>query len=402
MCANKEPFYSILPAFSPITMSIFKVVEDKIFTKRVVLSTKYTPDHLIGRDKEIRQIASLFAPALNGDEPDNAFIYGKTGVGKTATTKYVLLELDQEVKEVESPVKSVFVNCNQINTTTKILKRICNVIAPEVEVPGTGLATSEYYRRLWDVLNEFKGITIIVLDEVDKLEDDNLLYNLPRARENLDITDGFVSILGISNDLTYKERLDARTLSSFGDKEFVFSPYDAIQLREILEERATAGFKEDVLSDDVIPLCAALAAQEHGDARKALMLLRYAGEVAVERGSDHVVENDVREAQNRLESDKIVETVKTLPYHQKLVLYIITSSGAKEIGTNEIYTHYKTMCDAEGQKPLSKVRVSAFISELDMLGLISAKQQYKGRYGRIRLVASNISKEKVQGLLHES
>lgn len=383
-------------------MSIFKTVEDKIFTKRVVLSAKYTPDHLIERDAEIRQIASLFAPALNGDEPDNAFIYGKTGVGKTATTKYVLLELDREVKSAEAPVKSVFVNCNQINTTTKILKRICNVIAPEVEVPSTGLATSEYYKRLWDVLNDFKGITIVVLDEVDKLEDDNLLYNLPRARENLDITDGFVSILGISNDLTYRERLDARTLSSFGDKEFVFPPYDAHQLREILDERAKEGFKEGVLDNEVIPLCAALAAQEHGDARKALMLLRYAGEVTVERGGDHVVESDVREAQKRLESDKILETIKTLPYHQRLVLFVIASNGAKEIGTNEIYAQYKTMCEDSGASPLSKVRISSFISELDMLGLVSAKKFYKGRYGRIRLVASNVSKERVERLLHES
>ena len=352
--ANKEAIYSVSSPFPRSTMSIFKVVEDKIFTKRVVLSTKYTPDHLIARDAEIRQIASLFAPALNGDEPDNAFIYGKTGVGKTATTKYVLLELDQEVKKAGAPVKSVFVNCNQINTTTKILKRICNVIAPEVEVPSTGIATSEYYKRLWDVLNDLKGITICVLDEVDKLEDDNLLYNLPRARENLDITDGFISILGISNDLTYKERLDARTLSSFGEKEFVFAPYDANQLREILEERAKVGFKEDVLDDAVIPLCAALAAQEHGDARKALMLLRYAGEVTVERGGDRVIENDVREAQQRVESDKIVETIKTLPYHQKLVLYVIASNDAKELGTNEIYAQYQTMCETSGITPLSK------------------------------------------------
>jgi cell division control protein 6 len=401
VCANKEAIYSESSPLPRSTMSIFKTVEDKIFTKRVVLSTKYTPDHLIGRDAEIRQIASLFAPALNGDEPDNAFIYGKTGVGKTATTKYVLLELDQEVKKARDHVKSVFVNCNQINTTTKILKRICNVIAPEVEVPSTGIATSEYYKRLWDVLNEFKGITIIVLDEVDKLEDDNLLYNLPRARENLDITEGFVSILGISNDLTYKERLDARTLSSFGEKEFVFAPYDATQLREILDERARVGFKEDVLDDAVIPLCAALAAQEHGDARKALMLLRYAGEVAVERGGDRVIEGDVREAQQRVESDKIVETIKTLPYHQKLVLYVIASNDAKEVGTNEIHAQYKTMCETSGTTPLSKVRISSFISELDMLGLINARKFYKGRYGRIRLVASNISKEKVHGLLHD-
>jgi cell division control protein 6 len=313
----------------------------------------------------------------------------------------VLLELNQEVKTAKAPVKSVFVNCNQINTTTKILKRICNVIAPEVEVPSMGLATSEYYQRLWDILNEFKGITIIVLDEVDKLDDENLLYNLPRASENLDITEGFVSILGISNDLTYKEHLDARTLSSFGDKEFVFAPYNATQLREILDERAKEGFKEGVLDDTVIPLCAALAAQEHGDARKALMLLRYAGEVAVERGSDCVVESDVREAQKRLESDKIAETVKTLPYHQRLTLYVIASNDTKEIGTNEIYEQYTAMCEESGTTPLSKARISSLISELDMLGLISARKFYKGRYGRIRLVVSNISKEKVHGLLHD-
>ncbi len=147
-----------------------------------------------------------------------------------------------------------------------------------------------------------------------------LLYDRPRARENLDIADGFVTILGISNDLTCKERLDARTLSSFVDKEVVFAPYDAHQLTEILDERAKEGFKEGVLNNEVIPLCAALTAQEHGDARKALMLLRYAGEVAVERGSDCVVESDVREAQTRLESNKIVETIKTLPYHQRRAL----------------------------------------------------------------------------------
>lgn len=156
-----------------------------------------------------------------------------------------------------------------------------------------------------------------------------------------------------------------------------------------------------MLDDTVIPLCAALAAQEHGDARKALMLLRYAGEVAVENGSDCVGESDVREAQKRLESDKIAETIKTLPYHQRLVLYVIASNDAKEVGTNEIYEHYAAMCEESRTTPLSKARISSLISELDMLGLISARKFYRGRYGRIRLVASNISKEKVHGLLHD-
>jgi len=122
-------------------------------------------------------------------------------------------------------------------------------------------------------------------------------------------------------------------------------------------------------------------------------LLRYAGEVAVERGGDNVTEFDVREAQRRLESDKIAETIKTLPYHQRLVLYVIASNDATEIGTNKIYEHYLAMCEDLRTTSLSKARISSRISELDMLGLISARKLYKGRYGRTRLVASNVSKE---------
>ena len=120
---------------------------------------------------------------------------------------------------------SIFINYNQINTTTRIIKRICNVVSPEFEIPSTGIATSEYYDKLWKILNDFGGITIVVLDEIDKLRGESILYNLLRARENMDITEGFISIIGISNDLTYKERIDPRVISSFGSREYVFPPY---------------------------------------------------------------------------------------------------------------------------------------------------------------------------------
>jgi cell division control protein 6 len=382
-------------------MGLFEVLEDKIFAKHIALSPEYVPDKLISREKQLKQVASLFAPALKGDKPHNAFIYGKTGVGKTAITKYVLLELDQEVSRVQARVKSTFVNCKQINTTTRILKRICNVVAPEVEIPATGLATSEYYDRLWKILNNFDGTLIVVFDEVDKLEDDGILYNLSRARENLDVTSGFISVLGISNDLNYKEHIDARTLSSFGNKEFVFPPYDALQLREILEDRARIGFKEGVLESEVIPLCAALAAQEHGDARKALTLLEYAGEIAVEKGSSIVTEADAREAQERSETDRIVEATRTLPLHEKIALLGIVSEGMREMDTNEVYLNYRALCEERDLKPLTKVRVSNFISELDMLGLITARKVSRGRYGLTRLITPNVSKERVEGLLHD-
>jgi len=370
--------------------NLFETVTDKIFKKRLALSPEYIPERLVGREKQTKQVASLLSPALSGDKTNNVFVYGKTGVGKTAVTKYVLLELDKEVKKRGVNVKSVFVNCNQIKTTTKIIKRICNVVSPEIEIPSTGIATSEYYDRLWKILNRFGGILIVVLDEIDKMSEDSILYNLTRARENLDITEGFISIIGISNDLTYKERVDARVISSFGSREFVFPPYDAIQLQKILKDRVQIGFEEGIIDDTVIPLCSALAAQEHGDARKALMLLEYAGEIAAEKDRERVREEDVREAQKRLETDRLIETIKTLPYHQRLVFQAVVKDGRIGTETNDVYIAYTNLCNQKGLSPLTKISISNFISELDMLGLISAKKVYKGRYGQTRKITLNV------------
>lgn len=380
-------------------MGIFEEIEDRIFNKRFVLLPDYVPERLIGRDEQIRQVASALSPALSGDKPHNVFIYGKTGVGKTAVTKYVLIELDKEVKKRGVNVKSVFINCNQINTTTRIIKRICNVVSPEFEIPSTGIATSEYYDKLWKILNDFGGITIVVLDEIDKLRGESILYNLLRARENMDITEGFISIIGISNDLTYKERIDPRVISSFGSREYVFPPYNALQLQKILEDRVKIGFREGALEEGVIPLCSALAAQEHGDARKALMLLEYAGEIAVEKGKDKVGEEDVWDAQKMLEMDKIIETVSTLPYHQKLVLQAILNEG-KEATTNDVYIAYRKICEMNSLKPLTKIRISNFISELEMLGLINAREIYKGRYGHTRIISPNVPRDKIDVILN--
>lgn len=383
-------------------MNLFEAVEGRIFKKRFALSPEYIPERLVGRDKQTKQVASTLSPALSGDKPHNVFIYGKTGVGKTAVTKYVLLELDKEVKKREAKVKSVFVNCSQMNTTPRIIKRICNVVAPEIGIPSTGIATSEYYDRLWKILNEFGGIIIVILDEIDKLKKDSILYNFSRARENLDITEGFIGIIGISNDLTYKERMDSRVISSFGSREFVFPPYDATQLQKILKDRVEIGFREGVLAEEVIPLCSALAALEHGDARKALMLLEYAGEIAVEEAIEKVGEKEVREAQERLEIDRIIETIRTLPYHQKLVLQVIVEEGRKETETSTIYIAYKNLCENKGLKPLTKIRISNFISELDMLGLINAREVYKGRYGHTRIISPNVPKDKIQAIMTEN
>jgi len=130
-------------------------------------------------------------------------------------------------------------------------------------------------------------------------------------------------------------------------------------------------------------------------------LLESAGELAVERRSNKVEEKDVRAAGVRIETDRFMETIKTLPTQQKAMLYAILSSDVRELDTDKIYTDYKEVAKRLDLGTLSKIRVSILISELDMLGLIDAKVESRGRYGRIRKVTPVVSREKALEILEE-
>jgi len=149
----------------------------------------------------------------------------------------------------------------------------------DVKIPDKGLSTSTYYKRLWRVLDTQFEVVLIILDEVDKLDDDDILMQLSRAGEAGKLESCKIGVIGISNKIKYKDRMDERVKSSLCEREFVFPPYDANQLRDIMQARSDA-FKDGVLDSSVIPRAAALAAREHGDARKAIDILRYAGEIA--------------------------------------------------------------------------------------------------------------------------
>ena len=144
----------------------------------------------------------------------------------------------------------------------------------------TGWPTDQVYAEFRNALDEEKRVVVIMLDEVDKLvkKGDDVLYNLSRV--NSDLLQTRLSLIGISNDLKFTEFLDPRVKSSLGEDEIIFPPYNAEQIRDILEQRAGIAFRPGMLTEEVIPLCSAFAAQEHGDARRALDLLRISGELA--------------------------------------------------------------------------------------------------------------------------
>jgi cell division control protein 6 len=199
--------------------------------------------------------------------------------------------------------------------------------------------------------------------------------------------------------------LDPRVLSTLGEEEVIFSPYNAVELKGILKQRVELAFNKTAIGDEgVINLVGALAAQEHGDARRALDLLRTAGELAERRGDEAVTQDHVREAQKVIERDTITETVKTLPMQSKAVLfsvYVLTSKGQQEIFTGECYNIYSEIAKSLSLDTLTQRRVSDLISELDMLGLINTTVISKGRYGRTKKIKLAVSKKQIGVILDD-
>lgn len=385
-------------------MNIFEriISSSRIFKNRDVLRHTYTPDELPHRDEQINALATILAPALKYETPSNVLIYGKTGTGKTATVKFVARQLEEMSSKLNVRCFVHYINCELIDTQYRVFASIANALGRNI--PMTGLPTDYVYEEMKKALDSRRQVVIIVLDEIDKLvkKGDEALYNLTRI--NSELKNARVSIIGISNDLKFKSFLDPRVLSSLSEEELVFPPYNAEQLRDILEQRAKLAFYEGVLDDDVIPYCSALAAQEHGDARKALDLLRTSGEIAERENSDRVTKEHVKKAVKKIESDQIAETIRTLPTHSKVLLFgmvVLTESGYRKFTTGEVYAIYRNLCKRIGLDPLTQRRISDLISELDMLGIINSIVISKGRYGRTREIRLDMPIDDIRSVLLE-
>lgn len=381
-----------------------------IFKNREALTSDFTPENIQHRNQEINTIASIVAPSLKGGRPSNIFIYGLTGTGKTLVSKYIGDELEKISKQGNTPVKVLYVNCKMkkiSDTEYRLVAELSRLLGQEL--PTTGLPTEYIYQTFFNILDSQKWIVILILDEIDALVEkmgDSFLYNLTRI--NQELKQARLSIIGITNDLHFIETLDPRVKSSLREEEILFPPYNATQLHDILKQRAEVGFLPNVLSEEVIPKCAALAAQEHGDARRALDLLRVAGELAERMNEDKVTEKHVDMAQEKIDYDRIIESTKSLPKQTKIVLWSIIKlieEKREDIQTGDVYDVYQKKCKEVGVYPLTQRRISDLVSELDMSGIINAKVISLGRYGRTREIKLNISDqviEKIKAILKES
>ena len=372
-----------------------------LFIDREALSPEYIPSHLPFRDAQTNAVAQILAPILRGSKPSNLLLYGKTGTGKTAVTNYVLSRLKAEANTPDLVL--AYVNTRLADGEYRTLADFARHLdlPKERQIPLTGLAIGEVIARITENIKSNKKKVILVLDEIDylvRLFGDDILYAFTRSGERL--SPGFLAMVGISNDLKFKEGLDPRVLSSLSEEELVFPPYTVEELREILSERAKVAFRPSVASQAAINLCAAMAGSEHGDARRAIDLLRIAGEVAEREGLTQIDDYCIRKASDKMETDRVDEAIRSLPIQNKAILLAVSMF---EGGTNtgELYISYSNLCRKMGIETLTQRRVSGILGDLDLLGLVEASVVSKGRRGRTKKIQLLIGRESLEKALSE-
>ncbi|MGB9707891.1 MAG: Cdc6/Cdc18 family protein [Candidatus Pacearchaeota archaeon] len=369
-------------------------IKQTIFKNKIILQTNYTPENIPHRDKQVSQVAAIVAPSLRLEKPSNLFIYGLTGTGKTLVMQYIKKQLQKKAQEQNITLLIPYVNCKLkkvADTEYRILAELIKKLGDKV--PATGLPTDQLYHRFVNLIDDKKQVLIVVFDEIDQAVariGDEFLYNFTRI--NNELNNAQISIVGISNDLKFLDSLDPRVKSSLSEEEILFPPYNALQLQDILKERAKEAFKSGVIGEGVIEKCAAYAAREHGDARRALDLLRIAGELVERDGKNKITLDYIDKANEKIEADKILMAVETHPKQFQLVLMAIIELFKKNfrdrrnepLFTGDVYNLYRELCKKFKVDYLTQRRVSDIIVQFDMQGIINAKVISKGRYGRTR------------------
>ena len=358
-----------------------------LIKNRKTLTIDYVPERLPFRDNESTVIAQTLSVILRGGRPSNLLIFGKPGTGKTAVVKNVIERLKNKADNLGMQITVPFMNAKTANTSYKILYEIAEMMGinkeeKKLQVHFTGLSLGEATDRILEYIRRKNLRVVLVIDEIDSLVDkngDDILYNFTRANERIS-AEQFISLIGISNSLTFKDKLDPRVRSSLSEEEMVFNPYTIEQLKDILTDRCKLAFTEHAIPIAAINLCAAMAGRETGDARKAIDLLRVAAEIAEREGSSTVNELHIRLAQQKIDRDTNYEILKNSTTHTKILILAIINS--KNGNTGEIYDAYSSLCVRLEQEPLTQRRITQIISELDLLGLVTTNIVNLGRYGR--------------------
>ena len=376
-------------------------VQNSVFSNKGLLDPDAVidEDRIVGRDEQLDDIITYLRPALQGNRPPNMLLYGPSGTGKSLIINAVCQQVLDLAETQGDHFGIIKINCQTIKSHDRAVYRLAQTVAAEADtdvgVPESGVSTDQKLNRLYELISNHFDFVIIILDEIDLLIGrqrdpstepaySKLLYQLSRASK-LGRIDGHISVAALTNDPRFMEDLDGRTESSFNPQDIVFSDYNADQLQAILGRRRDA-YREDVLADDIIPLSAAFAAQDHGDARKAIDLFRKAGEIADREEADIVREQHVRDAQQEAERDRTLTQMQGLSTHKKLSLYataMVSVHANRDLDAvpstvaYRVYQYLTELLDADEKSRDSYLR---YMNEAETYNFVTSEKRGRG-YG---------------------
>jgi len=374
-----------------------------------VLRHDYIPNRILHRDKQQELVTQSLIPLYQKSIPPNLLVYGKPGTGKTLVVKKVLKQIQDRVDKNSYQIKITITNAKDQSNLYNVLVDLGRQLGlkskktpnDKLWLPSTGLSISEVFNRILYIIEKNKINTVFVIDEIDhlaKLVDKtgkDILYSITRA--NLKLKNGSLSLVGISNDIRFKEELDPRVISTLSEEEIVFPAYETNEIKEILEDRVPIAFEENVVSPGALNLCASMACKQHGDARRAIKLLNVAAKTAELNQANSITDEHVRLASQRIEVDKESQQLDAFSLHEKLLVIAIMKSP--NISTGDIYSAYKSLCKTIHQNELTQRRVTQMLSEIELSGLISGRMIHQGIHGNTKKFNLTISPELVKNTL---
>jgi len=351
-------------------------------------------DRIVGRDDQLGRVVDNLKPVLQDEGIPDMILSGPSGTGKSLIIHAVCKQIIELCESQNKNFGVLSINCEGPETADRTVYRLVKAAANDLDVdpgvPQTGVSTDQKLERLYELMREHYDGVIFILDEIDMLEGpyqdaeyNSLIYQLSRARKLADF-DGPISLTTITNYADFMKDLNSRAQSSYNPDDIFFDDYDATQLRNILQNRRDA-FKPKSLGDDVIPLVAAFGSQTHGDARKAIDLLRWAGELAERRGAETVTEADVREAQEKYTENRKLRHISGISTQKKLSIYAVaaTTHYAREhpewIPAGPTFKTYQFIADTMDIEQYSRETFVNHVTEQSTYGVLDYERRGKGR-----------------------
>ena len=397
----------------PVELLLNKADQGNLIIKNPnVLRHDYIPSRILHRDKQQELVTQALLPLYKKSIPPNLLVYGKPGTGKTLVIKKVLTQIQNRVDKNSHQIKIATTNAKDQSNLYNVLVDLGRQLGlkskkttnDKLWLPSTGLSISEVFNRILYIIEKNKINTVFLIDEIDhlaKLIDKtgkDILYSITRA--NLKLKNGSLSLIGISNDVRFKEELDPRVISTLSEEELVFPAYVTNEIKEILEDRIPLAFEENSVSGGALNLCASIACREHGDARRAIKLLDVAARTAELNQDVSITDEHVRLAAQKIEIDKESQQLSAFSLHEKLL--VITIMKSPNISTGDIYSAYKSLCKIIHQNTLTQRRTTQMLNGIELSGLISGKMIHQGIHGNTKKFNLTVSSDLVKNTLESN